>query len=104
MVPNGRRRYTKTAPMVFDEFEPCLAWWRNRERNERAWQVDGANLIERDDAGRVIGCNLDVKNPHERRAVDHRTPLEIVDAIIDSERRVQDIADELKAVVLRRLP
>ena len=28
-LPDGRRRFTKTAPMVFDEdFQPCLAWWR----------------------------------------------------------------------------
>ena len=65
-LPDGRRRYTKTAPMVFDELGACLAWWRDREPNERAWQVDGANLIHRDDDGQVIGCNLDVKNPHER--------------------------------------
>ena len=99
-LPEGRRRYTKTAPMVYQEFEPCLAWWRRRETNERAWQVDGANLIQREDAGRVIGCNLDVKNPHERGAEDHRKPLEIVDAIIDAERRAQTIVDELKAAIV----
>ena len=102
-LPDGRRRYTKTAPMVYGEFEPCLTWWRSRETNERSWQVDGANLIRRDDAGQVLGCNLDVKNPHEQDAEDHRTPIEIIDAIVDAERRSHMIVDDIRATLLERM-
>ena len=66
--PEGRKKYTKTAPLTFEEFATCLAWWKEREANERAWQVDVVGLIQRDDDGRVIGCNLDVKNPHAEDA------------------------------------
>ena len=29
-LPEGRKNYTKTAPMQFEEFKDCLAWWNNR--------------------------------------------------------------------------
>ena len=67
--------------------------------NERAWQVDASELIQRDDAGRVTGCNLDLKNPHSEDAEDHRSPVEIVDAIIAKERRILEILDEIKATL-----
>ena len=97
--PEGRRKYSKTAPLTFEEFSPCLAWWRDREANERAWQVDAGELVRRDDAGRVTACNLDLKNPHSEDAEDHRSPAEIVDAIIVKEHRVLEIMDEIKATL-----
>ena len=101
--PEGRRKYSKTAPLAYEELAPCLAWWNEREVNERAWRVDAAGLIRRDDAGRVVGCNLDVKNPYEEEVEDHRMPAEIVDAIIARERRALEIMDEIKAVLAERV-
>ena len=100
--PDGRRRYTKTVPMVYQELAPCTVWWRNREANEQAWRVDATKLIERDDAGRVIGCNLDVKNPHASVAQDLRTPMEIVQTIIEGEHQALEIADEIRATVTEK--
>jgi len=73
------------------------------QANERAWQVDAPGLIRRDEAGRVIDCNLDVKNPHAEEAEDHRTPGEIVDAIIAREQRVLEIMGEIKTVLAERV-
>ena len=36
-LPEGRKNYTKTAPIQFEEFADCLTWWKKREENERAW-------------------------------------------------------------------
>lgn len=60
-LPEGRKKYSKTAPMAYEEFAPCLAWWKNREENERAWKVSAAGLIQRDADRRIIACNLDLK-------------------------------------------
>ena len=95
----GRRKYSKTAPLAFEEFAPCVAWWKDRETNERAWQVDATGLVQRDDAGRVTACNLDLKNPHSEGEEDHRSPAEIVDAIIAKERRILEIMDEIKVTL-----
>ncbi len=41
-LPTGRKNYSKTAPMQYEEFGDCLAWWKNREENDRAWRIDFA--------------------------------------------------------------
>lgn len=40
--PEGRKKYSKTAPIQFEEFADCLAWWKNREENAKAWRIDFA--------------------------------------------------------------
>ena len=60
--PDGRKKYSKTRPMQFEEFADCLAWWggsarANRVETERAWKVTIAD-VEAD------GWNLDRKNPN----------------------------------------
>ena len=34
-LPEGRKKYSKTAPLQFEEFADCIAWWPKREENER---------------------------------------------------------------------
>lgn len=96
-LPEGRKKYSKTAPMAYEEFADCLAWWKNREENECAWKVSATGLIQRDADRRVIACNLDLKNPHALEAEDHRKPDEIVDAITAREREIMAIMDEIRA-------
>lgn len=40
--PTGRKQYSKTAPLQYEEFADCLAWWKTREENDRAWRIDFA--------------------------------------------------------------
>ena len=46
-----------------------------------------------------MACNLDIKNPHSGEIVDHRSTTEIVDSIIEKERRIFSIMDEIKATL-----
>jgi len=94
--PAGRKKYSKTAPLTFDELKPCLNWWNARQENEQAWKVYGPDLIETDDKGRIISCNIDLKNPNAGDLVNHRTPLEIVESIQAKEQRVLAIIGEIK--------
>ena len=75
--PEGRKKYSKTAPLLYEEFAACLAWWNDRQENEHAWQVNATGLVQRDEQGRVTACNLDLKNPHSGETVDHRSPTEL---------------------------
>ena len=97
--PEGRKKYSKTAPLTYEEFAACLAWWNDRKANEHAWQVDATGLVQRDEQGRVTACNLDLKNPHSGEIVDHRSPTEIVDSIIEKEQSILSIMDEIKATL-----
>jgi type I restriction enzyme M protein len=37
-LPEGRKNYSKTKPMQFEEFADCLAWWKDRQEGERAFR------------------------------------------------------------------
>lgn len=41
-LPEGRKKYSKTAPLQFEELAPALAWWNAREEGPQAWKVDFA--------------------------------------------------------------
>src|SRR5262245_14722538 len=44
-LPEGKKNYTKTAPIQFDEFAPLIAWWKRRQENEHAWRVPASELV-----------------------------------------------------------
>jgi len=58
--PEGRKKYSKTAPLPFDAFAPVLKWWNARKQNAHAWKVTARDMI-------ASGYNLDRKNPHTTR-------------------------------------
>jgi len=88
-LPEGRKNYTKTKPMRYEELASCLAWWKDREENERAWKVPAEEIL-------ANGCNLDVKNPHSKDELQHLPPEELVDNILAKEMRIAGIMAEIK--------
>jgi type I restriction enzyme M protein len=91
-LPEGRKQYTKTAPLRFEEFAPLLAWWSNREENERAWKVS-ADEVARND------YNLDLKNPSAQTDFEHLPPEQLVEDILAKERRIAELLEEIKAAL-----
>ena len=91
-LPEGRKNYTKTAPMQFEEFADCLAWWDQREENERAWRVPASEIL-------ANGCNLDRKNPRAAADLAHLPPEELVASIAAKEGRIAAILEEIKAAL-----
>src|SRR5438876_6872625 len=45
-LPEGRKTYTKTQPMRFEEIGDRVAWWSKREAKERAWKISPAEPLE----------------------------------------------------------
>ena len=62
-LPEGRKKYSKTAPLQFEEFAPAQAWWNAREEGPQAWKVDFA-------AKRSAA--IDAATPHWQRAEAER--------------------------------
>jgi type I restriction enzyme M protein len=60
-LPEGRKNYTKTQPIQFDEFKPWLDWWNRRAEGDQAWKVSSVELL-------ATNCNLDRKNPRTSSA------------------------------------
>jgi len=61
--PEGRKKYSKTAPLPFEAFSPVLDWWNAREEGPQAWRVDFA-------AKRAAA--IDAATPHWQRAETER--------------------------------
>lgn len=102
-MPDGRRKYTKTRPLQLEELADCQTWWTNRAEGSHAWKVSGPELIRRDENGRVLAVNLDLKNPAAKGMLDHRAPGEIIESVIVREREVLAVLDEIRAM-LDKLP
>jgi len=98
-LPEGRKNYTKTQPMRFEEFEDCLKWWKKREANEQAWKVPVADVLKHDETGNLISTNLDIKNPNRNQDLEHLPPEQLAEAILKKERRIAEIMEEIKGVL-----
>lgn len=101
-APEGRRKYSKTAPLQSADLADLSAWWDARDEDPRAWTVHGPSLIERDETNQVRAVNLDLKNPNAKAVEDHRAPTEIVEAALTQEREVLAILAELRMLVAER--
>ncbi len=90
--PEGRKQYTKTAPMPVETFADCLAWWPDRTETERAWKVPAAELL-------ASGCNLDRKNPNAKPDAAHLPPEQLVESILAKEGQIAALVGEIKALL-----
>ncbi len=90
-LPEGRKNYTKTKPLAYEEFAPLLAWWDDRRENERAWRVAAADVIRRDDKGHVVAVNLDRKNPNAAQDLEHMAPEALVESILAKEQQIVEL-------------
>jgi type I restriction enzyme M protein len=91
-LPEGRKGYSKTRPLQFDEFEPCRDWWggadrAGREESEQAWRVPVAAI-------KADGFNLDRKNPYRPDDPSQRPPVEIV-------RELMALEDEIRRLLVQ---
>jgi type I restriction enzyme M protein len=94
-LPEGRKKYSKTAPLPFEAFAPALAWWNAREEGPLAWQLDFA-------ARR--GAAVDAATPHWQRADNERAAaLALGKPIRELEQRIQAAANDEKAALQDRL-
>jgi len=98
-LPEGRKKYTKTKPMQYEEFAECLNWWGQRDENTQAWKAKAADVLKYDDVGKLISVNLDIKNPNSLEALEHRQPGELIVNMLEKEQHVIGIMEELREMV-----
>ncbi len=93
-LPEGRKNYTKTKPLRFEEFAGCTAWWGGRTRQGRvqtdqAWKVAVSDIVG-------SGYSLDLRNPHRADDLARRPPAELVAELIDTEHELLALLDRLQ--------
>lgn len=98
-LADGRKNYSKTKPLQFDEFADCIKWFQLKRRREsdHAWRVLVDDVLKYDAAGTLVSCNLDLKNPRSAAALEHLPPEQLADDILAKERRIIEIMEEVKA-------
>lgn len=87
--PEGRKKYSKTKPMRFEEFHECQEWWHDREETERAWRIPVADI-------EANGYNLDLRNPNHPDDLSHRPPAELLAELVATEREVLILLEQLQ--------
>jgi type I restriction enzyme M protein len=91
-LPEGRKNYTKTQPMQFEEFAGCVAWWNKREKNQLAWKVSAEDILKNN-------CNLDIKNPNGKQDLEHLPPEELVESILEKEQTIITVLAEIRELL-----
>jgi type I restriction enzyme M protein len=91
-LPEGRKSYTKTQPLQYEEFVGLLDWWNKREVNAQAWKIQAAEILDN-------GGNLDRKNPTAKEDITHLPPEQLVASILDKERQVIAIMEKVQALL-----
>lgn len=97
-LPEGRKNYTKTKPMQFEEFADCIKWFRKKRRDEddHAWKVAVDEVLKYNETGDLLSVNLDVKNPSSVEALEHLAPDELVTDILKNEQQIIKLMEEIK--------
>ena len=98
-LPDGRRQYTKTNPLRFDEFEACLLWRKEPTESDLAWKVLASDVLKYDSDGALLSVNLDIKNPRALGDIAHLPPHELVENILRKEKQLIGIIDDIKRLV-----
>lgn len=93
-LPDGKKKYSKTAPMLEEEFQPAIDWWMDRKESDRAWRVPIADI----EAGVL---NLDIKNPRGASQIDDLPPEQIIERMMQSQEEVAAILRSVREVVTR---
>lgn len=94
-LPEGRKNYTKTKPLQFEEFADCMAWWKERAEGERAWRIPSEQIA-------TNGYNLDIKNPNGKKDLEQLPPEELVESILAKEERIMQIMGEIKGLLAEK--
>ncbi|MDO9579540.1 MAG: class I SAM-dependent DNA methyltransferase [Bacteroidales bacterium] len=92
-LPEGRKTYTKTQPIQFEEFDPCLKWWDNRKETELSWKVPIKKIADNN-------FDLDVKNPNKKPALEQLPPEKLIENILEKEKRIIKLMEEIKAEII----
>jgi type I restriction enzyme M protein len=98
-LPEGRKTYTKTKPLQYEEFADCLAWWKNREENERAWKYNFREAYDKAIAEATPHWNA-AKEAEETANQCAKTAKELQEKIQSLQNLILDFSpkDELKQI------
>ncbi len=93
--PEGYKSYSKSKPLLIDEFDLEKKWWKNRRSTEYAWKVSAKDV-------EANNFNLDVKNPYVVEET-FAAPEDIMKDFIEVSEKLKSVQEELKAELINSL-
>lgn len=91
LPPLDKKKYSKTRPIQFEEFDGLKEWWVNRTESDNAWKVSIANIVVNDENGKLLNVNLDVKNPNRKGEFEYVEPTTLTSSILIREQQIMDL-------------
>jgi len=98
-LSEGRRSYTKTVPLEFEELQDCIDWWKDRKETEKAWKVNVGDLLKYDEHGNLISVNLDLKNPTDIKMVEYEDPEFYLNKIVGNQKQINAMLKEVDEII-----
>jgi type I restriction enzyme M protein len=103
-APNGRKKYSKTQPLLIEELDDLRSWWDDRCDDDRTWRVRASEVIVRSELGELQSVNLDVKNPKKPDIESNGWPMRpLSDALVPATNRINLQPNELYRQITVRL-
>lgn len=88
-LPNGIKNYSRSNPIIIEEFLPEKEWWNNRIENEHSWKVSIDDI-------KNANYNLDIKNPYISEEEKLKTPEELINDISTNLLKVKQLLEKIK--------
>lgn len=91
-IADGRKKYSKTKPILFSEFSDCIKWWDKREENECAWFVSSDTL-------KNSHYDFALKNPNAVKDIDERNISEVFASMNDASKNISKLLGQISEIV-----
>ena len=91
-IADGRKKYSKTKPILFSEFSDCIQWWDKREENECSWFVSSDSLKTRH-------YDFALKNPNAVKDIDERDISEVFASMNDASKNISKLLGQISEIV-----
>ena len=88
-------KYTKSHPIMYEDFAEILKWIKKKTPNENAWKVSVKDIADN---------NLDIKNPNDVEESIDLAPHELIDNIIADEAKTMKLLQEVKELIKKEIP
>jgi type I restriction enzyme M protein len=91
----GIKAYSKTKPILYEDFADVIAWYKNKKENGYAWKIKLEDIKD---------YNLDVKNPSDLEEALDLSPHELIDQILNDEEKTMILLKEVKELINKEIP
>jgi len=92
---NPPYKLTKNKPIKYEHFKEFLDIWQERKETENSWIIHVNDIKEYD---------ISAKNQNNIEVIEHKSPIELVENIKDNNREINDLMDEIEAILITRHP